>query len=169
MDRRWELLEKYFDEELTDDEEKQFNEILRADEDFYNEFIQYRRMIDDIGSMSIPDIKSRQTKIMEIIHYINPGKKNRFTFALPVFFSYSLITTIFLAVRFKEIIFTNTWNYTKTVVFGLFDIIAKAMVIFPELDSNAMLILCCIPIVSFLIAVPSGVIIRKEIKKGGHK
>lgn len=169
MNKRWELLEKYFDEELTDDEQKQLNEMLRSDEEFYREFIEYRQIMGDIRDIYIPDMNSRKNKIMEIIHYISPEKKTRFAFALPVFFSYSLITTLFLMIRFKELIFINTWNYSKTVMLELFSIIAKAMTIFAEFNSGLILLLCCIPIASVIIALSSGIVIRKEIKKGGHK
>ena len=116
--------------------------------------------------MYIPYIQSRKDKIMEIIKYIKPEKRSRFVYALPILFSYSLITTIVMLIKFGQSSIDFIWTYSKSIILILFNIIAKASIVISELDTNLMLYSIIIPIIALSIVVSSGIFIKKEIKKG---
>ncbi len=166
MDRKWKILEKYFDEELNESEEIELNEMLKTDPEFRKAFQMEKSLINDIHNMHTPYIQSRKDKIMEIIKYIKPEKRSRFVYALPILFSYSLITTIVMLVKFGQSSIDFIWTHSKNVILILFNIIAKSSIVIQELDTNLMIYSIIIPIIALSIVVPSGIFLKKEIKKG---
>ncbi len=169
MEKKWELLEKYFDNELSEKEQKKLNQLMQNDEELYNEFIQMQTIHDDIKTIVLPIFNSKKKDILNIVDYIQPDKKRKFLYALPVLFSYSIITTLFIIAKFKDIIFSFTWNNAKGIIVTIMEIMSKISIIFAELDFHTMLIMCMIPIMSVIITFSSGYFIKKEINKGGNR
>lgn len=70
MDRKYILMEKYYDGEITENEYGELNEMLRKDSNFRRAFEEYGTVIEDIRSINMPHIESSKESIMNIIQAV---------------------------------------------------------------------------------------------------
>ena len=101
MDRKYILMEKYHDGEITENESAELNELLRKDSNFRRAFEEYGTVIEDIRSINTPHIESSKESIMNIIRYVDIRPSKKWKYAAVGLISYSVSSIAFLIYHFR--------------------------------------------------------------------
>lgn len=101
MDRKYILMEKYYDGEITENESGELNELLRKDSNFRRAFEEYGTVIEDIRSINMPHIESSKESIMNIIRYVDIRPSKKWKYAAVGLISYSVSSIAFLIYHFR--------------------------------------------------------------------
>ncbi|MFO8062180.1 MAG: hypothetical protein R6U31_04570 [bacterium] len=101
MDRKYILMEKYYDGEITENESGKLNALLRKDSNFRRAFEEYGTVIEDIRTINVPHIESSKESIMNIIRYVDIRPSKKWKYALIGLISYSVSSLAFLVYFFR--------------------------------------------------------------------
>lgn len=101
MDRKYILMEKYYDGEITENESSELNQFLRKDSNFRRAFEEYGTVIEDIRSVNVPHIESSKESIMNIIRYVDISPSKKWKYAAVGMISYSVSSIAFLIFYFR--------------------------------------------------------------------
>ncbi|MDY6786815.1 MAG: hypothetical protein SVK54_01675 [candidate division WOR-3 bacterium] len=101
MDRKYILMEKYYDGEITENEYGELNEMLRKDSNFRRAFEEYGTVIEDIRSINMPHIESSKESIMNIIRYVDISPSKKWKYTAVGLISYSVSSIAFLIYHFR--------------------------------------------------------------------
>ncbi|RKX70095.1 hypothetical protein DRP43_03715 [candidate division TA06 bacterium] len=165
MERKWELFEKFLDNELDKNEILEFKEILIKNRIFNPKLKQHSKIANIIKDINIPYMCSCKLSVMKEILSVNRVKIKTWRYICPIIFSYIFITTLYTVYSFKNIAAHYIWQHIGNLIVNLSFITDKIITVINALHIKNSYYILISPVISILILIALSPIIHRNLIK----
>lgn len=165
MERKWELFEKFLDNELDKNEILEFKEILIKNRIFNPKLKQHSKIANIIKDINIPYMCSCKLSVMKEILSVNRVKIKAWRYIFPIIFSYIFITTLYTLYSFKNIIANFLWKHSGNFLIDISFIADKIITVSKVFLTKNFYYFLISPAISILLLMIFIPVIRHNLTK----